>query len=57
MYMYDVKGIVFACSYDFSIGFWNCSDSVVFVVLISTTTKTCVRRIQIGPPSDIDDII
>jgi len=36
MYMY-AKGIDFACFYNFSIRFWNCSDSVVIVFLISTT--------------------
>ena len=36
MYMY-AKGIDFACFYNFSIRFWNTSDNVVCVVLISTT--------------------
>jgi hypothetical protein len=31
MYMY-VSGIDFAFFYDFPIGLWNCSDSVVFFV-------------------------
>ena len=32
MYMF-VRGIYFSCFCDFSILFWNCSDSVVFFVL------------------------
>jgi hypothetical protein len=41
MYMY-AKGIAFACFYNFSFIFWNCSDSVVIVVLISMRQKMCI---------------
>ena len=37
-----VKGIDFASFYDFCIGFWNCSDSVVFCVFLDFGTVPTV---------------
>ena len=31
MYLFPMKVIWLICFYDFSIGFWNCSESVVFI--------------------------
>jgi len=42
MYQYlCVRGIDFASFYDFSIGFWNCSDSVVFFYWILELFRQC----------------
>ena len=38
-----VKGIDFASFYDFDIGFWNCSNSMVFLVFHSIQYKYLMR--------------
>jgi len=39
MYM-CVKGLDFASFCEFSIGLWNCSDSVAFIILLHTQIST-----------------
>ena len=43
-----VRGITFASFYDFAIGFWNCSVSVVFFVFHFITKLKCSKKDKIA---------
>ena len=44
-----VKGIDFVPFYDFSIGFWNCSDSVVFICFSLYCINLCILMFSTIP--------
>ena len=60
MYM-CARGMDFACFYEFSIGFWNCSNSEVFFVFqpikILTESPLDVRRYDNRSPPSINSSI
>jgi hypothetical protein len=59
--MSNARGMDFACFYEFSIGFWNCSNSEVFFVFqpikILTESPLDVRRYDNRSPPSINSSI
>ena len=52
-----VRGIGFASFYDLSIGFWNCSGNVVFLVFILLNTLHDSISMQVVPKNPLEDFI